>query len=100
MLCLFSLADLELWQHDLDPMKDPSACSQYCALRYRQISARMGHAVAKASIMRLLGLPRLPVSHPVPRSILARNCPGPLDTFCSRNPALFSIKGTQKLGKQ
>ena len=42
----------------------------------------------------------IPVSHPVPRSILAWNCPGPADTFCSRNPALFSIKGTQKLGKQ
>ena len=36
-------------------MKDHSARSQFRALCYRQISARLGHAVAKASVMRLLG---------------------------------------------
>ena len=56
--CLFSLADLELQKHDsflarqgLDPTKDHSARSQFRALCYRQISARLGHAVAKASVM-------------------------------------------------
>ena len=58
---LFSLADLELRLHDslrakqgLDPLADPSARSQFRAMCYRQISARLGHAVAKALVMRLL----------------------------------------------
>ena len=93
---LFSLADLELRQHDsflarqgLDPMKDLSARSQFLALCYRQISARLGHAVAKASVMRLLGLPRLPVPEYAPRSLLARNCPGPADSFVFPSPFLM-----------
>ena len=56
-----SLADLELRLHDslrakqgLDPLADPSARSQFRAMCYRQISARLGHAVAKALVMRLL----------------------------------------------
>ena len=59
--CLFPLADLELRQHDsqlarqcLPPMLDPSARSQFRAICYRQISARIGQAVAKATVMRLL----------------------------------------------
>ena len=95
--CLFSLADLELRQHDsflarqgLDPMKDSSARSQFRALCYRQISAHIGHAVAKASVMRLLGLPRRSVSHPVPRSTLARNCPGQAASFCFPSPLSYA----------
>jgi hypothetical protein len=59
--CIFSLADLETRQHEsllarqgLPPL-DPSACSQFRAICYRQSSAHIGHAVAKASVMRLLG---------------------------------------------
>jgi hypothetical protein len=33
---------------------DLSARSQFCAICYRQTSIRIGHAVAKASVMRLL----------------------------------------------
>ena len=58
--CIFSLADLEMRQHEsllasqgLPPM-DPSARSQFRAICYRQTSARICHAVAKASVMRLL----------------------------------------------
>ena len=40
---------------------DPSARSQARATRYRQISARIGQAVAKATVMCLLGVPRLPL---------------------------------------
>ncbi len=75
--CLSSLADLELRQHDsllarqgLPPMLDPSAWSQFRAISYRQISVRIGHAVAKASIMRLLGVPRLPLQQFPPRMSL------------------------------
>jgi len=67
-------------------MKVLSARSQYRALCYRQISTRLGHAVAKASVMRLLGLPRLPISQHAPRSLLARNCPGPADSFVFPSP--------------
>ncbi len=51
--CLFSLADLQLRQHDsilarqgLPPLLDPSVRSQFRAICYRQISARLGLAVA------------------------------------------------------
>ena len=88
---------MELLQHDsflarqgLDPMKDLSARSQFRALCYRQISARLGHAVAKASVMRLLGLPRLPVPEYAPRSLLARNCPGPADSFVFPSPLSYA----------
>jgi hypothetical protein len=94
--CLYSLADLELRQHEaflgsqnLAPM-DPSARSQYRAISYRQISARIGLAVAKASVMRLLGIPRLPSPSAVPRSLLARNCPGPADSFSPPVPLTYA----------
>ena len=87
MRCIFSLADLELRQHEsllasqgLPPM-DPSACSQFRAICYRQTSACIGHAVAKASVMRLLGVPRLPLPQLIPSCALARNRPGPADSF-------------------
>ncbi len=66
-------------------MLDPSARSQYRAM----ISARIGHAVAKASIMRLLGVPRFPLPLvsiyprlfpvlPLLETALARQIPFPL----------------------
>ena len=95
--CLFSLADLELRQHDsllacqgLPPMLDPSTRSQFRAISYRQISARIGHAVAKASVMRLLGVPRLPLPPFPPRASLARNCPGPADSFSPPVPLSYA----------
>ena len=94
--CLYSLADLELHQHDslrsrqgLPPLADPSARAQFRALCYRRMSARIGHAVAKASVMRLLAVPRLPVPAPVPRALLARNCPGPADSFLFSPPSSY-----------
>ena len=94
--CLFSLADLESRQQEslfarqnLPPM-DPSARSQFRAICYRQISARIGHAVAKASVMRLLGVPRLPLPSPVPRYALAQNCPGPADSFSHPVPISYA----------
>ena len=95
--CLFSLADLELRQHDsqlarqrLPPMMDPSARSQFRAICYRQISARIGQAVAKASVMRLLGVPRLPLPQLTPRAALAWNCPGPADSFSPPLPLTYA----------
>ena len=41
----------------------------------------MSAAVAKATVMRLLAIPRLPVPLPVDRTLLARNRPGPADSF-------------------
>jgi hypothetical protein len=80
--------DLQLRQHDsilarqgLPPLLDPSARSQFRAICYWQISARLGFAVAKASVMHLLGVPRLPLLLHVPRAVLARNFPGPADSF-------------------
>ena len=58
----------------------PSARSAMC---YRQISARLGHAVAKASVMQLLGISCLPVPASVPQALLARNCPGLAVSFSS-----------------
>ncbi len=52
-------------------------------LHVRQISARIGLAVAKTSFMRILGIPELPSPSSVPRSLLARNCPGPADSISS-----------------
>ena len=71
---------------------EPSARSQFCALSYRQISACIDQAVAKASVMRLLGIPRLPMQQLVPRSVLARNCPGPADSLSP--PVLPSYTST------
>ena len=46
---------------------------QFRAIAYSQISALLGHAAAKASVMRLqvVGIPRLPLLPLVPRSFLA-----------------------------
>ncbi len=92
--CLFSLADLESRQHEsslarqnLPPM-DPSARSQFYAICYRQISACISHTVAKASVMHLLGVPRLQLPSPVPRYALAQNCPGQADSFS--HPVILS----------
>jgi hypothetical protein len=85
--CLFALADPEARQHEsllnrqgLPPM-DPSARSQYRAICYQQLSARIGHAVAKASVMRILRVPRLPLQQSIPSALLAGNCPGQADSF-------------------
>jgi hypothetical protein len=84
---LFSLADLETRQHEfllalqgLSPM-DLSTCSQFC----RQSSDRLGHVVAKNSVVRLfLGVLRISLPQPVgpiPSSFLPQNCPGLADSF-------------------
>ena len=65
----------------LPQLLDPSARSQFRALCYRRISSRAGHAVAKAAVVRLLGVPSLPVPIFLPRAALAGNCPGPADSF-------------------
>ena len=74
--CVFSLADFELRQHDsqlakqhLPPMLDPSARPQCRAICYRQISARIRQAVAKATVMRLLGVPPSGILTPCRSSI-------------------------------
>ena len=71
-------------------LEDPAARSQFRSLCYRQISARIGNAVAKATVMRLLSIPRLPVPLPVDRTLLARNCPGPADSFSPSCPSSLS----------
>ncbi len=45
---------LEPCQHEPYPLTDASARSQFRALYLRQSSARVGHALAKASVKRLL----------------------------------------------
>jgi hypothetical protein len=62
---------------------DPSASSQYSAICYRQSSARLGHAFAKAAVMHILGVPRLPLQQSIPSALLALNCPGPADQLLS-----------------
>ena len=58
----------ELAQHDdlqgLDPLMDPSARAQYRHHCFRQSSARLGHAIAKATVMRLLPCPSHPPAPP------------------------------------
>ena len=71
-------------------MLDPSARFQFRAISYRQISARIGQAVAKASVMCLLGVPRLPLLPLPPRASLARNCPGPADSFSPPVPLSYA----------
>ena len=75
LLLTWNCASMRLFllvrSQDLSPL-DPSARSQFRALSYRQISSRIGQAVAKASVRRLLGIPRLPMPPIVPRSVLAR----------------------------
>ena len=63
---------------------------QFRAICYRQTSARIGHAVAKASVMRLLGVPRLPLPHLIPSYALARNRPGPADSFSPSLPHTYA----------
>ena len=70
--------NLELLRHDesrqsqgLDPLVDPSARFQYRALCYRYITARLGHAVAKATVMRPLALPLLSLPPHTDRSSLS-----------------------------
>jgi hypothetical protein len=88
---LMGLANEELRQHDsyqtqvgLDPLVDPSARAQFRARCYRQSSARIGHALAKATVKRLLATLSVPIPSPLPRSLAARNRPGPADfvTIC------------------
>ena len=43
---------------------------------FRQISARIAHAVAKSSDISLFGVPRLPLLPFVPRAALVRECTG------------------------
>ena len=62
----------------LDPMVEPSARAQFRQACFRQITARVGHTLAKAAVMRLLSLP-LPA--PACAWTLARNRPGPADSF-------------------
>ncbi len=69
---------------------DPSARSQFRAICYRQTSARIGHTVAKASVMRLLGVPRLPLAQLIPSYVLARNRPGPADSFSPPVPLTYA----------
>ena len=100
--CIFSLADLEMRQHEsllasqgLPPM-DPSARSQFRAICYRQTSARIGHAVAKVSVMRLLGVPRLLLPQLIPSYALALNRPGQADSFSPGPP--FHLTYASSLG--
>ena len=93
---LYALADYELAQHDdwlaqqgLDPLMDPSARAQYRHHCFRQSSARLGHAIAKATVMRLLACPSLPLPPLPSRDLLARNRPGPADPVFSF-PSHFS----------
>ena len=84
---LFTLANLVL-RHLVDA--HPASHSQYRALCYRQISAGIGHAFAKAALMRhllCLAYPFLLPSIAVIIALLlrpepaARNCFGPTDPF-------------------
>jgi hypothetical protein len=94
--CIFSLADLELLQDEsllasqgLPPM-DPSGRSQFRAICYHQTSARIGHAVAKASVMRLLRVPHVPLPQLIPSYALARNRPGQADFFSPPFPLTYA----------
>jgi hypothetical protein len=93
---LAALAQLELERHDqwlatqgLDPLVDPSvtvrAQLEYRQLCFRHSSApsRLGHALAKATVMRLLATPSLPSSTTPSRVYLARNRPGQADSLPS-----------------
>ncbi len=66
------------------------ARSQFRALCYRQTSARIGHAVAKASVMRLQEVHCLPSPQLVPSSVFAWNCPGPADSFSPSVPLTYA----------
>ena len=83
---LMALASLELRHHDayrartgLDPLADPSARSQFRMLCFRQSSARVGFALAKATVKRLLATPSLPFQPSFLRIPLGLNRPGPAD---------------------
>jgi hypothetical protein len=81
-----ALASLQLRQHEarranigLDPLPDESALSQFRALCFRQSSARIGHAIDRATVQHLLATPSLLLLRPLPLDKLARNRPGPAD---------------------
>ena len=89
---------MELRQHDaflqrvgLDPLVDPADRAQFRALSFRQISAQLSNALAKATVMRLLGTSSLPRQLPLPRSALARNRPGPADFLPSSSSSQISL---------
>jgi hypothetical protein len=91
---LAALAQLELERHDqwlaahgLDPLVDPSVRAQYRQLCFRHHSAHLGHALAKATVLRLLATLSLPSSTTPSRAYLARNCPGPADSLLSFSDA-------------
>ena len=77
---LFSLVKVShlYWILLLVPSSLPSAIDKF------------GLAVAKASVMRLLGVPLLPLPPPVPRAALARNCPEPADSFPPPLPLTYA----------
>jgi hypothetical protein len=82
---LWSLAWLEQRQNaatrssqGLDPQTDADR-AQFRARCYRYSSARVGAAIAKATVMRLSGAPSLPAPVPVPSAQLARNAPSAAD---------------------
>ena len=91
---LWALAMLELRQHEtlrnrqgLDPLTD-SERAQYRAGCFRSSSARVAAAMTRATIMRLLGTPSIPVTAPVPRHMLAQNLRGVPDLCDPRQAPL------------
>jgi hypothetical protein len=65
-------------------MIDPSARTQFHSFVLFAIARFQLILVAlllKASVMRLLGVPRFPLPSFISRAALARNCPGPADSF-------------------
>ena len=86
---------LELRQHEtlrnlqgLDPLTD-SERAQYRAGCFRPSSARVAAAMTRATIMRLLGTPSIPVTAPVPRHLLAQNRRGVPDLCDPRQARLL-----------
>jgi hypothetical protein len=76
---LMALACLELSQHaeyrahpEMDQLTDASARSQFRALCFRQSSARIGQALAKALVKHLLATPSLPIAPPFLRLAFGR----------------------------
>ncbi len=65
----------------LDPLPDESAPSQFRVLCFRQSSARLGHALARATGQRFLATQSLPLLRPPPppNAQSARNLPGSAD---------------------
>ncbi len=88
---VFFLADLRGFRLCLIHL--PVRNQRYC---YCQISACIGHAVARASVMCLLRVPFLPLPLFIPCDVLAKNClgPGPADSF---SPPLFLSEDVSSL---